>query len=241
MWLKNSCEILYIIILMSIIFVESGLAKKPPFIDPKITSGEKSTYKVIENGKTFLTSYTIFRQQSNDKDVYLISAPSYQMILEASDLRPFSIKKTDNNGDVEFSIEYLREYGEDRVWFRYPGPKRNVKRKVPEDRYDIHTVLQFVRGFPFGQREAKFTLITPEHPEGIGAYIKIVGSERVTTPAGDFDCYQLEAGIRGWKGKIFKTKFFFWVEKEPPHRLIKNTDSDGERAVTLVDYEFGCQ
>ncbi|HIE25652.1 TPA: hypothetical protein EYP66_00015 [Candidatus Poribacteria bacterium] len=237
MQLKNLGEILFVI-LMLIIFVESGLArKKPPFIDPKITSGEKSTYEVIENGKTFLTSYTIFHQQSNDKDVYIIRAQSYQMILEASDLQPLSIKKTDDNGDLEFSIEY----SEDRVHFIYPGPKRNVVEKVPEDRYDVHTVLQSVRGFPFGQQKAKFTLVTPEHPKGVGFYIKIIDNEQVTTPAGSFDCYQLEAGVDGLKGKIFKTKFFFWVEKNPPYRLIKNTDSNGERTVTLVDYELGCQ
>jgi hypothetical protein len=138
---------------------------------------------------------------------------------------------------VEFSIEY----SEDRVHFIYPGPKRNVVEKVPEDRYDVHTVLQSVRGFPFEQQEVKFTLVTPEHPKGVGFYMKIVGSEQIATPAGSFDCYQLEAGVDGLKGRIFRTKFFFWIEKNTPHRLIKNTDSEGERIVTLVDYECGGQ
>jgi hypothetical protein len=235
MWLKNSGEILSIILLILIIFVESGLAKKkPPFVDPKITSGEKSTYEVIENGEVSLTNYIISRQPCNDKEIYIVSTQSYQMILESSDLRPISIKKTDNNGELKFSIEY----SEDRVHFVYPGPKRNVVEEVPEDRYDIHTVLQVVRGFPFGQEEAKLTLVMPEHPKGVGFYIKIVGNDRVTTPAGVFNCYQLEAGVDGLKGKIFRTKFFFWLEKEPPYRLIKNTDSDGERTVTLVGYEI---
>ena len=48
---------------MSIIFVENGLAgNKPPFIDPKIASGEKSTYEIIENGKVTLTDYIISRK-----------------------------------------------------------------------------------------------------------------------------------------------------------------------------------
>jgi len=245
MWLKNLHEILCIIILMSIIFVENGLTgNKPPFIDPKFTSGEKSTYEIIENGKVSLMDYVISRKQNSGKEVYNVCTPSYQMVLEASNLRPISIKKANNNGNLEFSIQY----SEDRVLFVYPGPKRNVPAKVPEDRYDIHTVLQAVRGFPFpssggagvgGKQEVKLTLVTPEHPGGVGFYIKIVGSEQVTTPAGTFDCYQLEAGVDGLLGKIVKTKFFFWLEKNPPYRLIKNTDSDGERTVTLVDYELG--
>jgi hypothetical protein len=127
------------------------------------------------------------------------------------------------------------------VHFIYPGPKRNVVEKVPEDRYDVHTVLQSVRGFPFKEQKAKLTLVTPEHPKGVGFYIKIIDNEQITTPAGSFDCYKLESGVDGLKGKIFKTKFFFWLEKKPPYRLVKNTDSNGERTVTLVDYEFGRQ
>ena len=239
MRLKNFCEILCIIIFMLIIFVENAPAKKkPPFIDPKITSGEKSTYEIIENGKVSLTNYTILRKQNSGKEVYVVCTQSYQMILETSDLRPISIKKTKDNGDLVFSIEYYREYGKDRVRFRYPGPKRNVTEEVPEDRYDLHAVLQSVRGFPLGQKKAKLTLVMPEHPGGIGFYIKIVCSERVTTPAGRFDCYQLEAGVDGLLGRIVKKKFFFWLEKEPPYRLIKQTDSDGERMVTLVDYKI---
>ncbi|MBC8229016.1 hypothetical protein H8E77_05635 [bacterium] len=235
MQLKNLGEILCIIIFMLIIFVENVPAKKkPPFIDPKITSGEKSTYEVIEDGKVYSENYTILRQNNSGKEVYIVCAQGYQMKLEASTLRPIYIEKTDDNGSLKFSIEY----SEDRVHFVYPGPKRNVVEKVPEDRYDVHTVLQSVRGFPLGQKEAKFTLVTPEHPGGVGFYIKIVCSERVTTPAGCFDCYQLEAGVDGLLGKVVKKKFFFWLEKRPPYRLIKHTDSDGERILTLVAYEI---
>ena len=247
MCLKNLYGILCFIILMSTIFVEHGLAgNKPPFIDPKIPSGEKSTYEVIEDGETFLADYVVSRkpkdeaveersEQNSDKEVYIVRTQSFQMILEASDLSPISIKKFKDNGDLDFSIEYSK----DRVHFIYPGPKRNVVKEVPEDRYDIYTVLQVVRGFPFGQQKVKLTLVMPEHPEGVGFYIKIVGSEQVTTPAGTFDCYQLEAGVDGLLGRIVKTKFFFWLEKNPPHRLIKNTDSDGKRTVTLVSYKLG--
>lgn len=230
---RNYRKIVFIIILMLIILIENGLArKKPPFIDPNITSGEKNIYEVIENGKVSQTVHIISREQRNGKDVYIVRTKSRQMILEASNLRPISIKKTNANGELIFSIEY----NDDRVHFIYPGPKRNKVDKVPEDRYDINTILEVVRGFPFGQEKAKFTLVTPEHI--VGAYIKIVGNERITVPAGTFDCYQLKAGISGLAGKIVRTRFYFWVEKNHPHRVIKYTDSSGERLMTLVGCEI---
>ena len=135
---------------MLVIFIESGLARnKPPFVDPKIKSGEKSTYEVVENGKVYRVFYLISREQIDDKDVYIIRSKLYQMILEASDFRPISIKRKKENGELEFSIEYTA----DRVHFIYPGPKRNKVAKVPEDRYDLNTMVEVVRGFPFGQKK----------------------------------------------------------------------------------------
>ena len=230
---RNYHKIVFIIILTLIIFIENGLArKKPPFTDPKITSGEKSTYEVIADGKVSQTVHIISREQRNGKDVYIVRTKSRQMILEASNLRPISIKKTSANGELVFAIEY----NDDRVHFIYPGPKRNKVGEAPEDRYDINTILEVARGFPFRQEKIKFTLVTPEHI--VSAYIKIVGNEQITVPAGTFDCYQLKAGVSGLAGKIVRTRFYFWIEKNHPHRLIKYTDSSGERLVTLVGYEI---
>jgi len=290
---------------MLIIFIESGLARnKPPFIDPKITSGERSTYEVKENGKVSQMVHIISREQRNGKDVYIVCAESYQMILATSDLRPISIKKTKANGELEFSIEYTAfniteqslknlksegisgdvlerlesiknqkfikeekfvdilkttigeeqtvkfkslilkhaEYNDDRVKiYNIGAPRNKVIDKAPEDRYDLNTILEFVRGFPFGKDKVEFTLVTREpilRSHKLGAYIKIVGNERITVPAGTFDCCRLESGFSGLRGKVIRTKFFFWVEKTPPHRLIKHTDSSGERLVTLVGSEI---
>jgi hypothetical protein len=235
MQLKNLCEILSIIIFTLIIFTENVPAKKKhPFIDPNFVSGEKSTYEVIKNGKVYFSDYKILCGQNNSQKIYIICTQSYKMTLEASNLQPIYIEKTDYNGEVEFSIKYSA----DRVHFVYPGPKRNIVEKIPENTYDVHAVLQSVRGFPSGQEESKLTLVTPEHPDGVGFYIKIVRNERITTPAGDFDCYYLEAGVDGLLGKVIKKKFFFWLEKKTPYRLVKYTDSDGERTVTLIDYEI---
>lgn len=239
---RNFCQVA-IIILMLITSIKSGLARdKSPFIDPKMVSGEKNTYEVVENGRVFKTTHIISREQYNGKDIYIVNTDTYQMILEASDLRPILIEKMNSDSEPKFQIKYDSEvefyikYTDDRVHFIYPGSKRNKVEKIPEDRYDLNTILEVVRGFPFGQEKVKFTLVTSEHI--VGAYIKIVDNERITVPAGTFDCYKLEGGISGLIGKILGKKFFFWVEKTYPYRVIKHTDSSGERLMKLVSCEI---
>mgnify|MGYP006299897975 CR=1 FL=1 len=227
--------LMFFILLVPLLLLvsESSLAgNKPPFVDPKLTSGEKTTYKVLEDGKVFETSHTIFREKYNGKDVYVVKTDTYHMILHASDLRPILIKKMNSNCEVELSIEYT----DDRVHFIYPGPKRNKVEKIPEDRYDLHTIVEVVRGYPFGKKKVKFTLVTPEHI--VDAYMKTEKDEKITVPAGTFDCYKLKGGISGLIGKVFGKDFFFWVEKTHPYRIIKQTDSNQERTMELVSCEI---
>jgi hypothetical protein len=36
---------------------------------------------------------------------------------------------------------------------------------------------------------------------------------------------------------FFGRRFFFYIEKEYPHRFVKYTDSSGKNSITLVEYE----
>lgn len=230
---RSRMKFCQIVIIISLLLIsENGLVDdEPPFVDPKIASGEKNTYEVVENGRFFRTVHTISRKKYKGREVYMVDTDTYHMVLEASSLRPILIRKTNSDGEIESSIEYTG----DRVHFIYPGPKRNKVEEVPEDRYDLNTILEVVRGFPFEKEKVEFTLVTSEHI--VGAYFEIISNERVTVPAGTFDCYKLKGGISGLIGKVFRKKFLFWVEKKHPHKVIKYKDSSGERLMELVCYE----
>ena len=157
------------------------------------------------------------------------------MVLRADDLRTLSLKESNSHGELKCSIEYYKQDGENRVRFIYPGPERNKVEEIPEDSYDVKTILAVLRGYPFEKDEVKFTLVTHDHI--VGVYAKMKGEEKVTTPLGTFDCYAIEAGASGLKGKIMRTKFQFWIEKAYPHRVIKQMDSKGENIITLVGYK----
>lgn len=223
---------LFNIIIIPFIFFAFALwvncEAKPSFNDIKIPDGEKSTYEISEGGTTMLISFVISKEARDERMVYVIRTDSMEMILTSNDMRPISVKSRNKNGDLEFSIEYKPG----RVHFIYPGPKRNKVMKISENSYDLNTMLQVIRCYPFDKEKIKFKLVTQDRV--VNAYAKIVREEKVSTPYGYFDSYLIEGGISGLLGKIVRTKFLFWVEKGVPHRLVKY--KDGERVITLVDY-----
>ena len=209
--------------------------KPPPFRDPHFPTLEKSTYEVNQKGKIHLSIHKISRENYHGQKVYVISTDSQRMVVRANDLRPVFIEQRDAAGRQKFSIEYYKHRSEQRVRFIYPGPKRNVVKEIREDSYDVNTILEVIRGYPFKKEKVKFILVTTDHV--VGVYAKIKAEQKVSTPLGIIDCYFIESGVSGLKGKVIKTKYLFWVEKEHPYRIIKQKDSKGENIIKLVKYE----
>ena len=108
-------------------------------------------------------------------------------------------------------------------------------KEIRADSYDVNTILEVIRGFPFKKEKVKFILVTADHV--VGVYAKIKSEQKITTSLGTFECYFIETGVSGLKGKVIKTKYLFWVEKEHPYRIIRQKDSKGDNILTLVKYE----
>jgi hypothetical protein len=221
---------IYVISLSLIIFLPLRLhADRSPFRDIGFPNHERSIYRIQEKGETITSHHIISEGVFDGKPVYVVKTDSMEMFLSCRDMRPVRIERKGGDGGPEFSIIYKP----DRVHFIYPGPKRNKVMKIPGDSYDLNTMLEVMRCYPFGRDKIRFTLVTPDRV--LKAYAKVIGSEKVSVPLGQIDCYLIEGGISGIMGRIIRTKFLFWVEKEFPHRLVKY--KDGERRITLVGYE----
>ena len=201
----------------------------PPFRDIGLPNGEKATYLIKESSNSILTDHLISIQMIEEGEVYVVRTDTMEMVLRRGDLRPVYIKKVNEKGELEFLIRYRPG----RVHFIYPGPKRNKVAKIPTYSYDLNTMLEVIRCFPFERGKVKFTLVTPDHV--LKAYARVKGHEKVRTPLGEFRCYLIEGGISGLMGRIIRKKFLFWVEEEYPHRLLKFKDD--QREITLVGYE----
>jgi len=222
-----------IILLFTFLALLAPCEAKPPFHDINIPQGEKSTYEIREGGTTELTSHVISKEERDGKTVYVIRTESMEMILTPNGMRPILVKKKKKGRELSIMYNCPRP---GRVLFKDFGPApryRNKVMKISENSYDFNTMLDVMRCYPFDREKIKFKLVTKDRV--LGVYAKIAGDEKVPTPCGDFDCYLIEGGVSGIKGKIVRKKLLFWVEKEFPHRLVKF--KYGEQVITLKKYE----
>lgn len=203
--------------------------EEPPFDDIDIRQGEKSTYEIREGETIKRISRVVSKEVRDGEEVYVVRTERMEMILTPDGMRPILVKKKHKDGG-ELSIIY--NYARRRVLFKDLA-RRNEVRKISANTYDFNTMLEVMRCYPFGRKKIKFNLVTENRV--VGVYAKIVEERQVSIPCGDFDCYLIEGGVSGFKGKIAREKFLFWVEKVYPHRLVKFKHD--ERVMTLVDYE----
>jgi hypothetical protein len=205
--------------------------------DPAIPNGEMSRYRVLKrDGTEEESTHWVTCERHERGPVYRIETDTNSMVLLRSDLTPVSITRRTEDGGVDWRLVY----GEDRVNYVFPGPRRNRVEKVDDNRYDVNAITHLVRGFPFGEKdEVKFKLVTMDRI--VGVRLKIVGEEAARVPAGEFECYKIQAGLTGMKGRLYRRKSYFWVEKPAPHRMIMQEDegiTDAAR-VELVEWRAG--
>ena len=214
-----------------------AIAGDPVLRDPGIPSGEMSRYRVLKrDGREEESTHRVACERHDRGAVYRIETDTNSMVLLAADLTPVSITRRAEDGSVDWRLLY----GDDRVNYVFPGPRRNRVEKVDHNRYDVNAITHVVRGFPFGKKdEVKFKLVTKDRIVGVG--FKVVGEEIVRVPAGEFDCHKVRAGLTGMAGRFYTKKSYFWVEKAAPHRMVMQEDegvTDNART-ELVEWRVG--
>ena len=212
----------------------SARAGNPVLVDPNVPNGERSVYRLEKaDGSISQSIHRISVSQQDGAPVYVIETESKTMVLNKRNLTPIRIEQRLPTGAVDWSIQYSK----DRVNFIYPGPTRNKVEQVDENRYDVNPIIHVIRGFPFGKEDkVKLDLVTPDMIVGI--FFEVEGEERITCPVGTFNCYRLKAGLTGIKGRVFKKRIVFWVEKAAAHRLIRQEDEgiSDTRVTELVEW-----
>jgi len=217
--------------------------------DPDIPDGEQIVWSITnKSGKRSFTTITWIVKDRNGKPVYEITEDSGERkqakyIVSKSDmlLMKAEILRTTGKGKFKADIEVK----DGRQYLTYTHGKKSKDKKIKHypDGYN-GVILPFcLRGFPFGeQKEVKLRLTPPCKPETPlwawkmwKSYVKFLGTEKVTVPAGTFDCYKLEMGASGGLVKRVTSKYRFWYAKEPPHQFVKYQDEDGKNVTELVE------
>lgn len=107
------------------------------------------------------------------------------------------------------------------------GTKKTAKkRKLPKSQklaVDISLLYQ-MRSFPFGKYEEWQVFMADFSGHFITVSVRDRGVERITVPAGTFECYRMEVDV-GWF--FLKTKIIYWLTANSPHFLVKHEGKRG--------------
>jgi len=165
------------------------------------------------------------RHDSLGYHVVYVSDRVIEAVLDTLNLKTLYLKKV--IGD-NLNIEIFNDQSY-RVFYKNREKKYSNKDPI----FDRHTLDFVLRGFELGpQFKKRIRLGVPEFMI-INADLETVGEDIVQTPVGTFDCWKLRLVPR----VIFtKMIFYFWIEKEYPHRFVKYRDSSGKNQILLIEY-----
>ena len=186
---------------------------------------ESVIYQTDEKGKIG-TLVATSRMDSLGYHVFYVSDREITILLDPTDLSTLYANKVI---DGELVFEFKRSDHID-VFFNGRTYKHNDKAPV----YDRHTLDFAFRGFKY--HDGFKTMIRLHVPELtiVNAELEVMGDESVVTPAGIFECWKVRMKPRVI---FFSRRFFFFIEKDYPHRFVKYTDSSGENSIILVEYK----
>ncbi|HEV8441744.1 MAG TPA: hypothetical protein VGT40_26955 [Methylomirabilota bacterium] len=125
------------------------------------------------------------------------------------------------------------------------GAERSATFAVGPDSVPSEILSTQLRVLPeASNRELRFQLVTREG-KTIPMAARIIGQERMTTPAGAFECYKTElalTGVRGLVSQVALPSMLMWHRVDSPHVWIRYRGPDGglgsrEVVMELVRFE----
>ena len=220
--------------------------------DPGVPDGERTVWRVSTRDKEpEFTTITWSAKNSGGRPVYEITTVTGERkqakyIVDRRDLRLIwcRVLRDTEDGKSEVVIEVKDGY--QHLTHEFESKRKEKKIEHKSDGYNGSILLFSLRGLPFGkQSEARLRLtppFVPDMPLWIWrmwkSRIRFLGEERVTVPAGTYDCYKLEVAASGGLIRRFTSEYYAWYAKEPPHHFVKYQDEDGKSVTELMKIDF---
>jgi hypothetical protein len=181
-------------------------------------------YETNDKGKIGTIEVTLHRDSLGYHIVYT-SDRIIEIVLDSLNLGTLYINKT-IDGKQALKIE--RDKDEFTVYFR--GNRTTYHENGPV--FDRHTLDFALRGHTYHSLfENTFRLHIPELMI-VNAELKVIGEDIIAGPLGEILCWKLQMTPRVL---FIRMKFYFWIEKDVPHRFIKYADSSGKNYILLVE------
>ncbi len=217
--------------------------------DPGVPDGEQTLWRTTREGREPVFS-TITWNTGNryGEPVYKITTDSgerkqAEYIIDRSDLRLIYARIRRNNEKGKSDI-VIRIIGEDQyLTCDFNDERKEAKIEHPPDGYNGVIMVFSLRGFPFGRQDKVKLRITPPIKPTLPfwvwrmwkSYVKLLGVETVTVPAGTFECYKLVMGPSSGIIKRFASEYYVWLARNPPHHFVKYQDKDGKSLMELME------
>ncbi len=100
--------------------------------------------------------------------------------------------------------------------------------------YDRHTLDFALRGFEYSKNFKKMIRLHIPEFMIVNAELEVIEENIITGPLGNIPCWNVQMTPRIL---FLRWKFYFWIEKDYPHRFMKYEDSSGRNSILLIDYE----
>jgi hypothetical protein len=219
------------------------------FSDPNVPNGEKYIWRgTMPDQEPIVSTVTWTVRSGEGRPMYEITTDAGERkkgiyILDKSDLRLISTHVIEQTADGKFELDITVKNGRQYMVSEFKNKTKDKDIEHPADGYNGVTMPFYLRGFPFGKKNEVNPQITvpvlPDKPLWVwkmwSSNVKFMGEERVTVPAGTFDCYKLEVSAGSWVIRRLTSKYYFWYTKEPPHRFVKFQDEEGENRTELME------
>ena len=146
--------------------------------------------------------------------------------------------QTDLNGQLLSAVKRLSDHdgtflGQTRIW-RDGGKAYLIQDdKAKEKSFDIPrdtplavegSLLILMRYFSFNTGEERQVFMIDFSGQTVKVTCRQAGVEKMTVPAGAYDCYRIEVVVNI---PLLKPKILFWISKTPPHFLVKSIGKRG--------------
>jgi hypothetical protein len=148
-----------------------------------------------------------------------------EIILDSLNLGTLYVNKTiDGKQTLEIERkkeEFIVNFRGNRIVYHENGPV-----------FDRHTLDFALRGLTYHpQFKNAFRLHIPEFMI-VNAELEVLSEEVIAGPFGEILCWKVQMIPRVF---FIRMKFYFWIEKDMPHRFVKYADSSGENYILLVE------
>jgi hypothetical protein len=127
-------------------------------------------------------------------------------------------------------FDYRRATGSVEIGHPATGESNTREIHLTAQTYPVEFLSVLLRLIPNApDKEIRFQLVT-HTASVVDMRANVVGRERVSVPAGTFDCYKIElhpTGLTGVIARLIMPNFYMWHTEAAPHFWVKSQGAEG--------------